>query len=385
MMKTRLSSGVPIKFWTNPDTMESKAWDQVYNVACLPEVFSHVAIMADAHYGKGATVGSVIAMRGAVSPASVGVDLGCGMLALRTDLTSHSLPESLKDLSHLVEARIPVGFRSHESSHPVAADIMTGFENLSDAVQDLGDKATKQIGTLGGGNHFVEVCLDTRDRVWILLHSGSRHIGKVLADIHISRAKTLMHNVGLRDMDLATLHFGTEEFEAYRRDLYWAQNYAWKNREVMMGQCIDVLRTLYPDMRVMDEVACHHNYVAEESHYGEQVLVTRKGAISARAGERGIIPGSMGTGSYIVRGLGNPESFCSAAHGAGRQMSRKQAKKRFSTEDLRNQTEGVYCRKDDGVLDEIPGAYKNIDEVMENQKDLVSVEEKLKQILCIKG
>jgi tRNA-splicing ligase RtcB len=262
---------------------------------------------------------------------------------------------------------------------------MAEFPQLTDKVQGLFSKAERQMGTLGGGNHFFELCLDTEDRVWIMLHSGSRNIGKELAEIHIGKAKKLAHNRDLPDRELAVFLAGTKEMEAYRRDLFWAQRYARINRETMLDLALGALRAHFPQLATGQAIYCHHNYVAEEIHYGEEVLVTRKGAIHAGSGELGIIPGSMGTRSYIVRGLGNAESFESASHGAGRRMSRGEAKRRFSVKDLIQQTEGIECRKDGGVLDEIPGAYKRIEQVMENQKDLVEVVAELRQVLCIKG
>jgi tRNA-splicing ligase RtcB len=343
--------------------------------------------MADVHVGVGATVGSVIAMQGAVAPAAVGVDIGCGMGAIRTNLTASDLPDSLHALRTDLERRIPVGFAMHrdEVETPAAAALWEEFPGLTEKVQGLFSRARLQLGTLGGGNHFIELCLDTDENVWLMLHSGSRNIGKELAEIHIARAKKLAHNRELPDRDLSVFLAGTEEMTAYRRDLFWAQRYARVNREVMVELALGVLKEHFPTLETGEGIFCHHNYVAEEQHYGREVLVTRKGAIRAGLGDMGIIPGSMGTRSYIVRGLGNPESFESASHGAGRKMSRGAAKKRFSVKDLLAQTAGVECRKDGGVLDEIPGAYKPIEKVMENQRDLVEIVAELKQVLCIKG
>ncbi|HNJ06304.1 MAG TPA: RtcB family protein, partial [Leptospiraceae bacterium] len=265
------------------------------------------------------------------------------------------------------------------------ARLFREFKELHSGVHGLEAKALKQAGTLGGGNHFIELCLDTDENVWLLLHSGSRNIGKTLAEIHISRAKKLAHNQSLPDPDLAAFLAGTPEMEDYRRDLYWAQRYALLNRETMFSLLKTGLEQFFPDVRYSDPIMCHHNYVAEEVHFGEKVFVTRKGAIRAGKGDMGIIPGSMGTRSYIVRGLGNADSFESASHGAGRRMSRAQARRQFSERDLADQTRGVECRKDGGVIDEIPGAYKDIDRVMENQRDLVEIVHELKQILCVKG
>jgi tRNA-splicing ligase RtcB len=377
----------PIHLWTNIHEVESAALTQLKNIAALPWVFHHVAVMPDVHFGKGATVGSVIAMKGAISPAAVGVDIGCGMAAVKTNLRASDLPDSLQGLRLAIEAAVPVGFSLHEevSKHADKHQLWKAFPNLHESVQDIVGKARKQMGTLGSGNHFYEVCLDLEQNVWIMLHSGSRNIGKTLAEIHISKAMKLTHNQALPDKDLAVFLAGTPEMVAYRHDLMWAQDYARANREVMLKISQDVLSKMFPQIEYEEPIVCHHNYVSEENHFGEDVLVTRKGAISARSGELGIIPGSMGTRSYIVRGLGNPESFHSASHGAGRRMSRGAAKRKFTLEDLAEQTAGVECRKDQAVLDEIPGAYKDIDQVMANQSDLVEIVATLKQVLCVKG
>lgn len=383
---------VDARLWTPVEQIESQALTQLRNIASLPWV-AHVAVMPDVHFGKGATVGSVIAMRGAVSPAAVGVDIGCGMGAVRTSLDAADLPESLRRIRSDLESAIPVGFAAHlEPVKPrdprlkaEVKELLDGFAELDPAVKDLGGRAAKQLGTLGGGNHFIELCVDTEARVWLMLHSGSRNIGKSLAEVHMGRAKKLKHNRALADPDLAVFLAGTEEMDTYRRDLDWAQRYAMLNRRLMFDLYMDVIRRHFPQVRFDEPVLCHHNYVAEETHHGESLLVTRKGAISARAGQLGVIPGSMGTRSYIVRGLGNAESLHSASHGAGRKMSRGEAKRQFSVKDLAEQTAGVECRKDGGVLDEIPGAYKPIEQVMEHQKDLVEVVAELKQVLCVKG
>ncbi|SDH13459.1 tRNA-splicing ligase RtcB [Lentzea fradiae] len=382
---------VDIRMWTRPDEVEEFALRQLQNISALPWAFKHVAVMPDVHYGKGATVGSVIALRDAVSPAAVGVDIGCGMTAVRTSLTASDLPDTLRGLRSRMEATVPVGFGQHKATAFTdrdASDWSTfwkRFDDLTPAVKARADKAMHQMGTLGGGNHFLEVCLDTDQRVWVMLHSGSRGIGNELAQHHIAVARTLAHNAELPDPDLAVFLSGTPEMAAYRHDLYWAQDYARRNRAVMLRLVCDVLRAEFPHVAFEEPISAHHNYVAEENHFGEDVLVTRKGAIRAGRGELGIIPGSMGTGSYIVRGLGNPDSFESASHGAGRRMSRTKARKTFTTDDLAAQTSGVECRKDSGVVDEIPGAYKDIDTVMANQSDLVEVVAKLKQVVCIKG
>ena len=396
------STRVPIKIWSPLHEVESQALDQLKNVANLPWVFHHVASMPDVHYGKGATVGSVIAMKGAVSPAAVGVDIGCGMGAVKTNLKASDLPDDLKQIRLDIEDKIPVGFNQHPdvpdwktgSTHGMKVSslietefvkLFNEFKHLDKGVQDLCSKAMHQVGTLGGGNHFIELCLDTEDNVWLVLHSGSRNIGKSLAEIHMKLAQKLAHNQKLPDRDLAVFLAGTPEMEAYRRDLFWAQRYAFLNRRMMFEIYKTVIFCHMPHVKFEDPILCHHNYVSEEVHYGEGVIVTRKGAIRAGKGELGIIPGSMGTRSYIVRGLGSEESFQSASHGAGRRMSRGQAKRTFKIEDLAAQTAGVECRKDEGVIDEIPGAYKDIDQVMANQKDLVEVVATLKQVLCVKG
>jgi tRNA-splicing ligase RtcB len=413
-----------VKLWTQLEGVESEALNQLRNIARLPWVFKHVAVMPDVHFGKGATVGSVIAMKGALAPAAVGVDIGCGMGAIRTSLTADDLPESLSKLREDIEAAIPVGFASHDHGmfdrmgnevlRVEGRRLFEHYGSLHQRVQDIEGRARRQVGTLGGGNHFIELCLseqkeqpcsslyhDTdgdgcrtckgtgieiiKPRVWMMLHSGSRNIGKELAEIHIGKARSLAHNQELPDRDLAVFLAGTDEMKAYRNDLLWAQRYAFFNRKVMFQLYKQVMLEHFPQVRFEDQVLCHHNFVSEETHFGEELFVTRKGAISARTGELGIIPGSMGTKSYIVRGLGNEEAFTSASHGAGRRMSRGKAKKNFTLADLEAQTAGVECRKDGGVLDEIPGAYKDIDQVMANQKDLVEIQAVLKQVLCVKG
>ena len=381
------SAGVPIKMWANVHEVESVAIDQLRNIAALPWIFDHVAAMPDVHLGVGATIGSVVAMKGAVSPAAVGVDIGCGMAAVPTSLRAEHLPDSLSALRTSIERRVPVGFNSHASSSKKVdgLPLWARFKDLADGVQDVMGNTMRQMGTLGGGNHFLEVTLDETDQVWLILHSGSRNIGKRLAEHHINAAKRLAHNQALPDRNLSVFISGTPEMDRYRHDLFWAQDYARLNRLTMLDAFQEALREHFPAVTFGEQISCHHNYVAEEEHYGEQVLVTRKGAINADHGALGIIPGSMGTASYIVRGLGNPESFRSASHGAGRRMSRGAAKRMYTVEDLVAQTSGVECRKDAGVVDEIPGAYKDIDQVMENQRTLVEPIAKLKQVLCVKG
>lgn len=377
----------PIHLWTDVNTVESSALDQLRNIANLPWVYKHVAVMPDVHYGKGATVGSVIAMRDAVSPSAVGVDIGCGMAAVRTNLRADDLPDTLLPIRLDIEQAIPVGFNSHESANKSAA-VWAGwssFDNLHPDISDRRWKAESQLGTLGGGNHFIELCVDDDSQVWIMLHSGSRNIGKELAERHIKIAKTLEHNAALPDPDLAVFLAGTDAMNAYRYDLTWAQSYAFKNRQIMLDLYKNVLRKHFSQIKFDKEINAHHNYVNEENHFGENVLVTRKGAISAKTGELGIIPGSMGTGSYIVKGLGNADSYHSASHGAGRVMSRGAAKRAFTQQDLVDQTQGVESRKDAGLIDEIPAAYKDIDQVLAYQSDLVSIEAHLSAVLCVKG
>jgi tRNA-splicing ligase RtcB len=392
-IQTTLNARVPVKVWT--DQIEPEAMRQLKNTASLPFVFRHVAAMADVHLGIGATVGSVVATKGAVCPAAVGVDIGCGMMARKTSIPADRLSgEDFKKLRHSIEREIPVGFEQKREPFDAALDWMRERPRPHAASEALVRKALHQLGTLGGGNHFIEVCRDDADGLlWLLLHSGSRNVGKTVAEIHIGKAKSGVKKLAesLPDPDLAFFVAGTPEFREYREDVEWCQGYALRNREIMMDR---ILRQLAHALGFAGDtghlgltmsVNCHHNYIADEVHFGERVLVTRKGAIRAGRGQLGIIPGSMGTGSFIVRGLGNPESFESAPHGAGRLMSRTEAKRRFTPEDLERQTSGVECRKDRGVLDEIPGAYKPIAEVLEKSSDLVEVVAGLKQLVCVKG
>ncbi|MET9496658.1 RtcB family protein [Streptomyces sp. NPDC006552] len=387
---------VPIRMWADPASVEDGAMQQLRNVATLPWI-KGLAVMPDVHYGKGATVGSVIAMRGAVCPAAVGVDIGCGMSAVKTSLTANDLPGDLSRLRSKIEQAIPVGRGMHDD--PVDPGRLHGFATsgweefwgrfggVADAVRFREERAAKQMGSLGSGNHMIEVCLDQSGTVWLMLHSGSRNIGKELAEHHIGVARKLPHNQGLIDRDLAVFVSDTPQMAAYRNDLYWAQEYAKYNRAIMMALFKDVVRREFKKAHPVfeQEISCHHNYVAEERYDGMDLLVTRKGAIRAGSGDFGIIPGSMGTSSYIVKGLGNAKAFNSASHGAGRRMSRNAAKRHYTVRDLEDQTRGVECRKDSGVLDEIPGAYKNIDQVMDQQRDLVEVVAKIKQVVCVKG
>lgn len=396
-IKLELDKGrVPVKVWTTD--IEAEAMQQLINVSTLPIVHGHVAAMPDVHLGIGATVGSVIATKDAIIPAAVGVDIGCGMNAVRLTLSAMDLPESLTRLRSAVEAAVPVGFNQHADSsahkrvtRPLS-DRLDVIVKKHPALMKMQKQFARtwlcQLGTLGGGNHFIELCLDEQQRVWVMLHSGSRGIGNVMGRYFIAAAKKDMqrHQVNLPDRDLAYFSEGSTLFDDYVEAVAWAQDYALTNRREMMRLIVDALRDYLPPFKTDGEaINCHHNYVARERHFGENLFITRKGAISARAGELGIIPGSMGARSFIVRGLGNAQSFCSCAHGAGRRMSRTEAKRRFNRADVESQTQGVECRKDSGVIDEIPGAYKDIDQVMANQTDLVEVVHTLKQVLCVKG
>jgi tRNA-splicing ligase RtcB (3'-phosphate/5'-hydroxy nucleic acid ligase) len=385
---------VPIRLWASAHEVDTLALRQLKAVASLPWVAHHVAVMPDVHVGKGATVGSVIALRGAVAPAAVGVDIGCGMAAVKTSVTADDLPDNLKRVRLDIEACVPVGRGLHktavwESAGDELAErgkqLFSRFQELTPAVHRFVDRAGCQVGTLGGGNHFIELCLDTDGTLWLMLHSGSRHVGAALAEHHMEKARRLFHNQALPDPDLAVFIADTPAFDAYRHDLYWAQEYAALNRAVMLERIKLRLLRFWPRARFDAPISCHHNYVAEECHFGEELLVTRKGAIRAGAGELGIIPGSMGAKSFIVRGKGNALSFESASHGAGRRLSRTQARNSITLADLERQTEGVECRKDRGVIDEAPHAYKNIDRVMAQQDDLVEIVHELKQVVCVKG
>jgi tRNA-splicing ligase RtcB (3'-phosphate/5'-hydroxy nucleic acid ligase) len=388
-----INGRVPVKVWT--DRIEPEAIEQLKNVASLPVVHPHVAAMPDVHLGKGATIGSVVPTRHAVCPAAVGVDIGCGMSAQKTSLPAELLTaEDRKKLRHSIEREIPVGRESKRQPFEEAVAWMDAHGAPDSVPGTVVDRALHQLGTLGGGNHFIEVCVDRDDgTLWALLHSGSRNVGKTVADVHMARAKRGMGKrlAELPDADLAWLEEGTSDYERYNADREWCQAYARENRAIMTSH---LLRQLAFALGFRDDVSrlgitlsvdCHHNYVEEEIHFGEKLLVTRKGAIRAGVGDLGIIPGSMGTATYVVRGLGNPESFSSAPHGAGRKMSRSEARRRFTAEDLVCQTEGVECRKDARVVDEIPSAYKPIEEVMEKSRDLVEVVAGLRQIICVKG
>lgn len=389
----------PIKAWT--DEIEDQALTQAKNLARLPFIDSNgVALMADCHTGKGSTVGTVVGTYRAVIPAAVGVDIGCGMNAVRLSLKAGDLPDSLLAIRRQIERDIPVGTGgAHREKETRELNAKTDL-HLGDVWGTLGqlfkgdyakaqNKIFTQLGTLGAGNHFIELCVDEHQDVWVMLHSGSRGVGNMIGSYFIEKAKQKMetHAIVLPDRDLAYLSEGDIDFSQYVEAVNWAQNYALENRRVMMEVIINALRRHIPlKFSITQEaINCHHNYVTREDHFGHNLWVTRKGAIRAREGDLGIIPGSMGQRSYIVRGKGNLESYCSCSHGAGRKMSRTQARKTFSVEDLVKQTEGVECRKDNAVLDEIPSAYKDIDEVMQNQRDLVDVVHVLKAVLCVKG
>jgi len=397
-------SGVPIKAWTVGVPFEEGAEKQLRNLAALPFVHKWIAVMPDAHQGLGATVGSVVATAGAVIPAAVGVDIGCGMMALRTTLRATDLPDNLAAMRSAIEARVPHGRTDnggkndrgawHDEPEAVTAawaDLAPRYASILEKHPRLGRGSTaSQLGTLGTGNHFIEICLDEEEHLWIMLHSGSRGVGNRIGSHFIELAKREMERFFIRlpDQDLAYLPEGTVHFGHYVEAVGWAQDYAMKNRELMMANVVAALRASAGLPAFEAEalaVNCHHNYVAREHHYGKDVLVTRKGAVRARLGDLGVIPGSMGARSYIVRGLGNAESFCSSSHGAGRVMSRAEARRRFSVADHEQATLGIECRKDEGVIDETPAAYKPIEDVMRAQRDLVEIVHTLRQVVCVKG
>ncbi len=396
ILNAKAEYGVPVKIFTQD--IDEDALDQLRKMAQLQFIHSHIAVMPDVHLGKGATVGSVIPTKQAIIPAAVGVDIGCGMNALRLSLKAAQLPDNLSALRNAIERKVPVGFEMHKQNKAKASTLAP----LAKRLQGITDKhpalvrmlrrfdATwqKQLGTLGGGNHFIELCIDENDDVWVMLHSGSRGLGNVIGTYFIERAKKeAQHRFGhVPDKDLSYFAEGSASFDDYVEAVEWAQEYAFENRREMMRLILEAIRPLLPSFQMTKEaINCHHNYVQKEQHFGEDVFVTRKGAIRAGQDEYGIIPGSMGAKSFIVKGRGNPDSFCSCSHGAGRKMSRTQAKRHFSQEDLILQTQGIECRKDKGVIDEIPHAYKDIDQVMANQSDLIEVVHTLKQVLCIKG
>ena len=391
--KLDLATNKPVLSWADHELSDRES-QMAKNVASLPFVYKHVSLMPDVHLGKGALVGSVIATKDAVIPAAVGVDIriGCGLSAIQLPFKQNQLEGKLKKIRSDIEAAIPVG-RAQNKQVAKAVTNWQGWQDFSElhsGVQRLEDKAIKQMGSLGGGNHFIELCIDTEENVWLMLHSGSRHIGNQLAQCHISTAKELakLADNQLPDPDLAYFVLGTQEFAAYWRDLQWAQDYARFNRDIMMARFQRIVEKHLaggkPTKPILS-VNCHHNYAEQETHFGESVYVTRKGAVRAKQNDYGIIPGSMGAKSFIVKGKGNHDSFCSCSHGAGRLMSRTKAKNQFTVDDLVKQTEGIECRKDRGVIDEIPAAYKPIEQVMNNQKDLVEIVATLKQVVCVKG
>ena len=388
--------GVPVKIFTND--IDSDSIEQLKKMAQLQFIYSHIAVMPDVHVGKGATVGSVIPTKNAIIPAAVGVDIGCGMNAVRLNLKASQLPDNLAPLRHAIERKVPVGFELHKQVKAKASSIIPLEKRLQPIIQKhpglvrmlrkFDATWQKQLGTLGGGNHFIELCLDENQDVWIMLHSGSRGLGNVIGTYFIELAKKeAQHRFGhVPDKDLSYFAEGSASFNDYVEAVEWAQNYAFENRREMMRLILEAIRPLLPPFQMTKEaINCHHNYVSRENHFGEDLLITRKGAIRAGQDELGIIPGSMGARSYIVKGKANPESFCSCSHGAGRKMSRNKAKLLFSQDDLIQQTQGIECRKDAGVIDEIPSAYKDIDQVMANQSELIEIVHTLKQILCIKG
>lgn len=397
------SDSIPIKMWTQGVPVEEEAKTQLLNTARMPFIYKWLAVMPDVHIGKGSTIGSVIPTKEAVIPAAVGVDIGCGMMAVRTSLLANDLPDNLYEVRCAIEKAVPHGRTVSRSERDKGAwgnipdntaiawqTLLGEFEQIVDFAPRLQKtNNVNHLGTLGTGNHFVEMCLDEEQRVWLMLHSGSRGVGNAIGSHFIELAKKDMQKwmIHLPDKNLAYLPEGTEHFDQYIFAVEWAQKYAKMNRELMMANTIEALRKVIskPFDANIEAINCHHNYVTKEKHYGEDVYVTRKGAVRARRGDVGIIPGSMGTKSFIVRGLGNEESFCSCSHGAGRVMSRTEAKKRVSLQEHEQATKGVECRKDANVIDETPSAYKNIDKVMLAQKDLVEVVYILKQIVCVKG
>lgn len=392
----------PVKIWT--DDIDEKARHQLEEMAELPFIHKHIAVMPDVHWGMGATIGSVIPSKGAIVPAAVGVDLGCGMIAVATTLTANDLPDNLHNLRSFIEDRIPHGRSLNGKSGDIGAhaaltgDHLERWMNLDQRYRKIcakhpkakGYNSWQHMGTLGTGNHFIEICLDQRDTVWVVLHSGSRGAGNKIGSYFIEQAKREMEkwhiDSYLPNKDLSYLVEHTEMFDDYTGAVLWAQDFAEQNREAMMGEVLTVMRKLLPPFTLRAHaINCHHNYIDRENHYGANVWVTRKGAIRARQGDMGIIPGSMGARTYIVQGKGNKESFCSCSHGAGRTMSRGEARKRYTADDLAEQTKGIECPKDDARVDEIPAAYKNIDDVMEHQLDLVDVIHTLHQIVNVKG
>ncbi|MDI6526034.1 RtcB family protein [Pseudomonas otitidis] len=398
-----VANGKPIKLWTQGVPVEDDARKQLINTAKMPFIFKHLAVMPDVHLGKGSTIGSVIPTVGAIIPAAVGVDIGCGMIAARTSLTASDLPDNLAGLRSAIEKAVPHGRSVSRGGRdkgswedvPELADhawsaLAGRFKVITDKYPRL-EKTNnrKHLGTLGTGNHFIEVCLDEAQRVWFMLHSGSRGVGNAIGSLFIELAQADMrqHIANLPDRDLAYFEEGSQHFDDYVEAVGWAQDFAKQNRAMMMHAVIAAARTVIkkPFEANLEAVNCHHNYVQKEQHFGQEVLVTRKGAVSAQKGQLGIIPGSMGARSFIVRGLGNEEAFCSCSHGAGRTMSRTKAKKLFTVDDQIRATAHVECRKDEDVIDEIPMAYKDIDAVMHAQRELVEVVHTLRQVVCVKG
>lgn len=396
-----IPGAAPIKLWTHGVPVEDEARQQLINTARMPFIYRHLAVMPDVHLGKGSTIGSVIPTVGAIIPAAVGVDIGCGMMAARSSLTAADLPDNLHALRSAIEAAVPHGktFGKRDagawSEAPAAVDatwraLAGSFKHLTDKYPKLERTNNRlHLGTLGTGNHFIEVCLDEEGRVWFMLHSGSRGVGNAIGSLFIELAQADMrqHIANLPDRDLAYFTEGSQHFDDYVEAVGWAQDFARRNRLLMMQSVLAAARRIIakPFVADVEAVNCHHNYVQRETHFGREVLVTRKGAVAAHKDQLGIIPGSMGAKSFIVRGLGNEEAFCSCSHGAGRSMSRTQAKKRFSVADQVRATEGVECRKDKDVIDEIPMAYKDIDAVMAAQADLVEIVHTLRQVVCVKG
>ncbi|NER59169.1 RtcB family protein [Pseudomonas sp. MAFF212428] len=396
-----VANGKPIKLWTQGVPVDEGARQQLMNTARLPFIFKHLAVMPDVHLGKGSTIGSVIPTLGAIVPAAVGVDIGCGMIAACTSLTAADLPDNLFGLRSAIEKAVPHGktFGRRDQgawNHvPSVADqawstLAGRFKAITDKYPQLEKTNNRQhLGTLGGGNHFIEVCLDEADRVWFMLHSGSRGVGNAIGNLFIELAKADMrqHIANLPDKELAYFEEGSRHFDDYVEAVQWAQDFARQNRALMMHAVIEAARHVIgkPFDASLEAVNCHHNYVQKEQHFGQEILVTRKGAVSAQKGQLGIIPGSMGAKSFIVRGLGNEDSFCSCSHGAGRIMSRARARQAFTVEDQARATVHVECRKDKDVIDEIPMAYKDIDAVMAAQRELVEVVHTLRQVVCVKG
>ncbi len=406
MYKYFETSNKPIKAWVEGIQLEEQAMEQLICTAEMPFIYRHLAVMPDVHWGMGATVGSVVATRGAIIPAAVGVDIGCGMMAVKTQLTASDLPDDLGALRSEIERRVPhgrtnnggVGDRGAWHNVPTNVfinvkinDILAIAVKHPQCVPKDFEVMYRQAGTLGTGNHFIEICLDEEQGVWAMLHSGSRGVGNRIGTYFISKAKELaekyMYSTWLPDKNLAYLPESSDLFKDYVDAVEWAQDYAKVNRQLMMNAVLEAISTVRQGRTTLveEEVDCHHNYIARENHFGQNCIVTRKGAVRARKGDVGIVPGSMGAKSYIVRGLGNDDSFHSCSHGAGRKMSRGAAEQTFTLSDLESQTRGVECRKDAGVLDEIPGAYKDIDAVMAAQADLVDIKHTLKQILVVKG